>query len=163
MAKVKAEVKNIREVRKRMKRVADDALRERVVVSSAKRSARPGLRSAQMNIKNSVEGAGELASKMAIKKIPRRAGGREAPGAFIGLQNKNDFTIETRRGQALSLYWVEFGTNRRTQDSTGRDTGSFPAFSPVRSALRSNRSGMQRDFQNQVITSVNRQIKKNKL
>jgi hypothetical protein len=161
MAKVRVE--GIRDVQRRLKRVQDEGLRERVVVAAARKSARPVLSAVQNNITSAVDKGSQLAEKMGIRKIPRRVGGTEAPGVVVSLRKKSDFTIETQTGSALSLYWVEYGTARRTQDSTGRDTGAFPAKAPIRSAYKRTRDVAFSGFRAQIVAATNRQIKRNKL
>lgn len=166
MAKTK--VSGIKEARKKLKDVQDNALKERIIVTAAKKNARGLLSDMQSNMSRAVERGSELNDLIGLRKIPRKLAGKEAPGAFVGLKDKKKFTKpeNTEEGGAeyvLNVYWIEYGTSERTQNRTGRSTGKLTAKSPMRDAIRSNRDNTAAGFQNEIIKAVNRRISRNKL
>jgi len=160
-------VKGIDEARRKLRDLRDNAVTERVIVSAAKKEAEPVLSAMQSNLSTTVDRAEELSSKLGVKKIPRGLGGADAPGALVGLKKKSDFTIDTSEkdedNKALNIYWIEYGTEKRRQTSTGRSTGKFPAFSPLRDAIRSYRDGAESNFKGNIVDAVNRRIKRNRI
>lgn len=153
-------VTGIKEARRKLKDIGDNALRERTIVSAAKKNSKQVLRDMKGNLQPI---APELTRVLGQKKIPRKFGGAEWPGAWTGVKNKSDFTIQTTDGTPLSIYWVEYGTEERTQKTTGRGTGKFPEYAPTRNAINSNSMSVRRGFHSELIAEINRRIKRNKI
>jgi hypothetical protein len=167
-AKTKARVEGIDDVKKRLKNVRRDSYRKNTIVSAAKKSGKPMASAMKANMKAvPVERTRELAKLLGSVKIPKQYSGDEFPGAFIGLKEKNNFTVAASEGKnvdnpedmtgALNVYWIEYGTKERS----GR--GSLPAYSPIRKAIKGTVRSANRNFVNQLIDKVNDQIKKNRL
>lgn len=155
-----------RDAIKKLQNIKDNSLRVRTIVSAAKSASKRVERDMKMNMASvDVEGSERFNEKIGRKKIPKSYGGDEWPGAWIGLKKKNDFTLKTSSGGALSIYWIEYGTDRR--HNTIRDVGSFPksgtGFAPMRNAIKNNVGPTRGAFSNSLIKAINNRVKRNSL
>lgn len=161
MARKDIKVRGIEEARRKLKDVHDNALRKRIIVSAAKYASKPVLKDMKNNISGKVKKGELLADKLIQKTIPKKYKGDENPGSWTG-PKKSDIAIKTERGRALSIYWVEYGTDFRMQKS-GRETGRFPKFAPLRNAILKNYRGAKASFEDSLIRAINNRIKRNAL
>lgn len=156
------EVKGEREAIKKLQNIKKNALRNRTIVSAAKSSGDSTLRDMQAGISQAISNGNELANLLGKKKIPKSYGGEEWPGAWIGIKKKSEYTVPASGG-AVSIYWVEFGTDERHNDRSGRYVGRMKEKAPLRNAIKSNSSGARSSFSNELIRAINRRVKRNSI
>lgn len=160
----KIQVKGFDEARRKLKNIRDNALRKRIIVSAAKNESKPTLAKMKAGLSKAVLDGDILAEAvLGQRTIPVTFGGKGWPGAWTGVKKKSEYSIKPSRGRALSIYWVEFGTSEREQERTGRSTGKFPEFAPMRKAISKTHSVVRRGFRSELIAEINKRIRKNKI
>jgi hypothetical protein len=155
------DIEDLDTARKQIRQIGDEAIQRKQVSFAAKKAGRSTLRAMKTNLASvPVDRSAELTNLLGAKTIPPKYGGKENPGAWIGLKSRNRFTIKTQRGSFLSIYIIEYGTEQREQTTTGRVTGAVPAYAPLRKAMQFGIPGSEARFRDEIVNKVKRYIKK---
>jgi len=169
----KTTVKGIGEARRKLKKVGRNAVQERTIVSAAKKAGSPTLSKMKANVIRSERNAVLLSRKLGIKKIPSKYGGRDFPGAFVGVMGTapkfwttyaNKKSSNQSENTVLNLFWIEYGTEKRKTD-TGRSTGRYEPRqkAPMRRALSSTYKTAFGAFRGKIVQAVNNRVRRNAL